>query len=105
MSMLIGRVASGSFAANPGRSGRIDQTKSGQPRSRRDTHSKYLRGEDVVIARAGRPVARMVACSSRVGQRPGRGTWRDKIWISEDFEESDEEFIRDFDEASRRVLE
>ena len=62
-------------------------------------------GEDVVIARAGRPVARMVACSGRVGQRPGRGTWRDKIWISEDFEDSDEEFARDFDEASRRGLE
>lgn len=62
-------------------------------------------GEDVVIARAGRPVARMVACSGRVGQRPGRGTWRDKIWISEDFEASDEEFVLDFDEASRRGLE
>ena len=61
-------------------------------------------GEDVVIARAGRPVARMVACSGRVGQRPGRGSWRDKIWISEDFEDSDEESVRDFDEASRRGL-
>ena len=62
-------------------------------------------GEDVVIARAGRPVARMVACSGRVGQRPGRGTWRDRIWISDGFEDSDEEFARDFDEASRRGLE
>ena len=61
-------------------------------------------GEDVVIARAGRPVARMVACSGWVGQRPGRGSWRDKIWISEDFEDSDEESVRDFDEASRRGL-
>ena len=62
-------------------------------------------GEDVVIARAGRPVARMVACVGRVGQRPDRGTWRDRIRISEDFEDSDEEFARDFDEASRRGLE
>jgi prevent-host-death family protein len=62
-------------------------------------------GEDVVIARAGRPVARMVACSGRVGQRPGRGAWKDKIWISEDFENSDEEFVREFDDASRRGLD
>ncbi len=47
---------------------------------------RALAGEDVVIARAGRPVVRLVAVS---GQRPVRrpGSARGQIWLAEDFDE------------------
>jgi len=42
-------------------------------------------GEEVVIARAGRPVARLVPVRRRPGVRtPGRA--RGQIWISPDFD-------------------
>ncbi len=42
-------------------------------------------GEDVVIARSGRPVARLVAYDAHSsGRAPGR--LRGKIWVAEDFD-------------------
>jgi prevent-host-death family protein len=49
-------------------------------------------GEDVVIARNGRPVARLVP----VEQKPGRrvpGAWKGKVWIAPDFDETPQELI------------
>lgn len=43
-------------------------------------------GEDVVIARAGRPVARLVAIVAPSGKRPGRGSARGQITMSSDFD-------------------
>lgn len=45
-------------------------------------------GEDVVIARAGRPVARLVAVPVRSEPRKA-GALKGKIWISPDFDEAD----------------
>jgi prevent-host-death family protein len=43
-------------------------------------------GEEVVIARAGRPVARLTAYRGRaVRRRPG--AWRGRVRISDDFDE------------------
>jgi len=49
-------------------------------------------GEEIVIARNGRPVARLVPTQR---DRPPRvpGSLRGKIWISPDFDEPDEELI------------
>lgn len=44
------------------------------------------RGEEVIIARAGKPVARLVAYKSREGTRRG-GQWHGKIRIAQDFDE------------------
>ena len=44
-------------------------------------------GEDVVIARAGRPVARLVRVLTPAGQRPGRGSASGRIIISADFDD------------------
>ena len=53
-------------------------------------------GEEVVISRAGRPVARLVPYRSRTAPRvPGR--WRDQIVIAPDFDAVDEQLIRDFE--------
>jgi prevent-host-death family protein len=46
-------------------------------------------GEEVVIARAGRPVARLVRYAARTEpRRPG--LWRGKVTVGPDFDESDE---------------
>lgn len=42
-------------------------------------------GEEITIARAGAPVARLVAVKPRRGPRP-MGMDRGRIWISEDFD-------------------
>jgi prevent-host-death family protein len=44
-------------------------------------------GEEIVIARAGRPVARLVALSDTSGRRRAPGAWRGKVRIADDFDE------------------
>jgi len=58
---------------------------------------KVEAGEEIVIARAGRPVARLVTYRKTMRPRvPGR--WRDQIVVAPDFDVPNEEIIRDFDE-------
>jgi prevent-host-death family protein len=45
---------------------------------------RAVRGEDIVIARAGEPVVRLVAL--REGKRRALGRWRGRIRMSEDFD-------------------
>jgi len=61
-------------------------------------------GEDVVIARAGKPVVRLVPVERRTGKRPGRGSLKGKIWISEDFDKVDDEIIEEFEQALGQAL-
>jgi prevent-host-death family protein len=44
------------------------------------------RGEEIVIARAGKPVARLVPIEPSPGKRP-IGRDKGKIWMSDDFDE------------------
>ena len=43
-------------------------------------------GEEVVIARAGKPVAKLIAYRERSGPRRG-GQWRGKVEIKSDFDQ------------------
>lgn len=43
-------------------------------------------GEEIVIARAGRPIARLVALAAS-SQRRTPGAWRGQVSISDDFDE------------------
>jgi len=53
-------------------------------------------GEEIVIARAGRPVARLVPLGRRTEPRqPGR--WRDQVWIAPDFDAPNADIIKDFE--------
>jgi prevent-host-death family protein len=46
---------------------------------------RAMRGEDIVIAKAGRPVARLVALGAKPKHRaPGR--WKGRVRISKDFD-------------------
>ena len=42
-------------------------------------------GEEIVIAKAGRPVAKLVAFEAPPPRKPG--AWRGKVWMATDFEE------------------
>jgi prevent-host-death family protein len=44
-------------------------------------------GEEIVIARAGRPVARLVALDDRASRRREPGGWRGRVTIGSDFDE------------------
>ena len=54
-------------------------------------------GEEVVIARAGRPVARLVAYRARRTPRTP-GMWRGKIIMSPTFDGPDEALISSFEQ-------
>lgn len=45
------------------------------------------RGEEVVIARAGKPVAKLVPLDPRKKTRGLRGKYKGQIWMSEDFDD------------------
>lgn len=44
-------------------------------------------GEDIVIARNGKPVARLVRVTSTSALATVRGAWRDQVRIADDFDE------------------
>ena len=44
-------------------------------------------GEDIVIARAGTPVVRLVPVEKRSGKRPGRGAATGRMWIADNFDD------------------
>jgi prevent-host-death family protein len=53
--------------------------------------AKAAEGEEVVIAKAGKPVAKLVRYEKREPRK--LGGWEGKIWIADDFDETDEELI------------
>lgn len=53
-------------------------------------------GEDIVIARNGRPVARLVAVAESPSLGSIRGVWRDQVHIAEDFDELPEDIAEAF---------
>lgn len=49
--------------------------------------ARAANGEDIVIAKSGKPVARLVAYEERKETRvPGR--WKGKIWMADDFDDT-----------------
>ena len=54
-------------------------------------------GEEIVIARAGKPVAKLVAY---VRETPDRelGAWRGRVWMAPDFDETDVDTVRLFED-------
>ena len=46
--------------------------------------AKVQAGEEVVIAKAGEPIARIVPIHKLVRRVPGR--WQGQLWIAEDFD-------------------
>jgi prevent-host-death family protein len=52
-----------------------------------------LNGEEVVIAKNGVPLVKLVPCQPEKKLRPAPGLWKGKIWIADDFDETPQDFI------------
>ena len=53
-------------------------------------------GEEIVIARAGKPVARLVPYIDNPGPRV-HGQWAGKVWIGPDFDDTPQDVIDAFE--------
>jgi len=53
-------------------------------------------GEEIIIAKAGRPYVRLVSCKPEATPRK-LGGWEGKVRIAKDFDETPEEIIRLFE--------
>jgi prevent-host-death family protein len=56
---------------------------------------RALEGEEIIIARAGKPLVRLVAIRQSEATRKG-GQWKGKVRIAEDFDDLPEEVARAF---------
>lgn len=56
---------------------------------------KALAGEEVIIARAGKPVVRLVPVDPVVTAERSFGAWKDISWMADDFDAPLEDF-RDY---------
>lgn len=59
------------------------------------------RGEEVVIARAGKPAVKLVAAQEETAKPKRRefGAWKGKVWYAPDYDQADAEIERDFYES------
>jgi prevent-host-death family protein len=60
-------------------------------------------GEEIVIAKAGKPMARLVPLEKRQPRRSG--FLKGKVWIADDFDDTPEWLIRAFEESELFPLE
>lgn len=59
-------------------------------------------GEEVIIGKAGRPVARLVPYDADTSPRTlGAGNWKGKIWMADDFDDLPEELLALFTGAAK----
>lgn len=56
---------------------------------------KTLAGEDVIIAKAGKPIAKLVIYKEKMKPRKP-GLWKGKVWISDNFNDEDPEINKLF---------
>lgn len=66
-----------------------------------ETHLSQLlqevsEGEEIVIVREGKPIARLLPCIDP-GKPRRPGAWRGQVWIADDFDETPEEVIDMFE--------
>ncbi len=55
-------------------------------------------GEEIVIGKAGKPVARLGPYATHVHSKRKPGGWKGKVWISPDFDKRDPEIEKLFGE-------
>jgi prevent-host-death family protein len=53
---------------------------------------KVIKGDEVIIGKAGKPVAKLIPYDLETSPRQlGIGNWHGKIWLADDFDEPSEE--------------
>jgi prevent-host-death family protein len=62
---------------------------------------RALRGEEVIIGKAGKPIVKLVPYDLDPAPRQlGVGNWKGKIWIADDFDASSDEILALFEGES-----
>ena len=62
---------------------------------------QVMQGEEVIIGKAGKPVARLVPYDADLSPRVlGSGAWKGKIWMADDFDDLPEEVLALFTGAA-----
>ncbi|HWM23067.1 MAG TPA: type II toxin-antitoxin system prevent-host-death family antitoxin [Ilumatobacteraceae bacterium] len=56
------------------------------------------RGEEIVVSRAGKPVAKLVPFTAPAPREPGR--WAGRVVIADDFDETSDDLVALFEAAS-----
>ncbi|NUQ38801.1 MAG: type II toxin-antitoxin system prevent-host-death family antitoxin [Caldilineales bacterium] len=55
---------------------------------------KVMQGEEVIIGKAGKPVARLVPYDASPSPRQlGVGAWKGRIWVADDFDDLPEDVL------------
>ena len=58
---------------------------------------KVLKGEEVIIGKAGKPVAKLIPYDLETSPRKlGVGHWQGQIWIANDFDDQPEDIMQLF---------
>ena len=58
---------------------------------------KVMNGEEVIIGKSGKPVAKLVPYNLDTSPRQlGAGNWQGNIWLADDFDELPEEMLNLF---------
>jgi prevent-host-death family protein len=58
---------------------------------------RVMKGEEVIIGKAGKPVAKLVPYNLDTSPRQlGVGRWQGKIWMAEDFDELPDDILNLF---------
>jgi prevent-host-death family protein len=58
---------------------------------------KVLKGEEVIIGKAGKPVAKLVPYDYDNSRRDlSQGIWKNQVWMAEDFDVLPEEIMKAF---------
>lgn len=57
---------------------------------------RALAGEEIIIAKAGKPMVKLTPAEPAEPLKRELGTWRGKIWIADDFDDEDPEINRLF---------
>ena len=63
---------------------------------------EVLAGEEIIIAKAGKPVAKLVPYRPHLKPRPFGG-YENEIYIPPDFDETDEEIVELFEGSGERL--
>jgi prevent-host-death family protein len=62
-----------------------------------------LQGEEVIIGKAGKPVAKLVPYDANTAPRQlGAGVWKGRIWVADDFDDLPAETLALFTGESER---
>lgn len=60
---------------------------------------RVAEGEEIVIAKAGKPLAKLVPYKEAKSSKRKPGAWKGKVWISPDFDKEDKEIEAMFYES------